>query len=665
MMPSRLLAQEAEKEKTLESIIESVIDLLGDDVDASAVTEDLQDLAENPININTSGEGELSKLIFINDIQIHNLITHRNKYGNFLSIYEMTAIEGFTEDIVKLMEPFIRFDKAETELKSPVESIKNGNHQLILRTQALLQKQDGYLPRENGIAPFEGGPLRYYTRYKFKSQRITGGFTAESDPGEAFFKGSNKTGFDYYSGNISAKLSQTVEKITLGDYYISCGQGLVLGQGFTLGKSANTQLVAKNSSGIKPWTSTDENFYFRGAGVTLRARDSRINLFASSKKHDANIETGPNGETGFTSLQNSGYHRTISEIENEKTVRNSVFGANFVHYFRRLKLGATFLYQRFDKPQLPSAQLYKLYAFTGRENLNMGVDYMYSIKSLTLFGEGAISKSGGLALIQGANLKLNNQVGLTMVYRNYDKRYYSFWAGSFGESGNTQNKSGLYVGLRLLPAKKIVISAYTDIYSFKWINYSTSAPSRGWDFLFQTDYRISKRMSVYVRVKTEEKEQKVKLQNIYVNQPALTQKIRLHYQFSLSEHIMLKSRIEHCYFRNTTDENGLMLFQDIQFIPVSGRENISLRVAWFNTDGYNSRIYAYENDLLYNFSIPSFSGKGMRAYINAKYTISDKLAVWFKLAHTLYSGVEKISSGYSEIAGNQKTEFKFQLQLKI
>ena len=108
-----------------------------------------------------------------------------------------------------------------------------------------------------------------------------------------------------------------------------------------------------------------------------------------------------------------------------------------------------------------------------------------------------------------------------------------------------------------------------------------------------------------------------------------------------------------------------MLYQDLKFSPEKFPLSASFRTTWFNTDSYNSRIYAYENDVLYAFSIPAYFGKGWHNYINLKYELSEKLDVWFKIGHTIRSDSETISSGYNEIDGNRKTEVKFQLRLKI
>jgi hypothetical protein len=151
----------------------------------------------------------------------------------------------------------------------------------------------------------------------------------------------------------------------------------------------------------------------------------------------------------------------------------------------------------------------------------------------------------------------------------------------------------------------------------------------------------------------------------YEDLPEQFRKSRVHFQYNPSEILTLKTRLEHVFYKGMETENGWMVFQDVQFVPVHIPLNLSARLAYFNTESYNSRIYAYENDLLYTFAVPAFFGKGFRGYLNLKYKISEKAEIWFKLANTLQSGAESISSGYNEIAGNQKTEVKFQLRLKM
>jgi hypothetical protein len=54
-------------------------------------------------------------------------------------------------------------------------------------------------------------------------------------------------------------------------------------------------------------------------------------------------------------------------------------------------------------------------------------------------------------------------------------------------------------------------------------------------------------------------------------------------------------------------------------IPIT----IWTRYCLFNTDDWDSRIYTYENDLLYSYSIPALAGEGSRSYIMVKWEMHD------------------------------------------
>ena len=90
-----------------------------------------------------------------------------------------------------------------------------------------------------------------------------------------------------------------------------------------------------------------------------------------------------------------------------------------------------------------------------------------------------------------------------------------------------------------------------------------------------------------------------------------------------------------------------------------------MRLLYFETDSYNSRLYAYENDVLYGFSIPAFFDKGFRYYTNVNYDVSKKLSIWLRLARTTYLNRQTVGSGLDEIAGNSRTECRVQILWKF
>lgn len=665
-IPVFIPAQESDPHKIIEAIIESHLENLDEETDVSLIIEDLEDLAENPININATSEAELSRLYILNDIQISKLLEYVHGYGPVYSIYELQTIDGFTPDLLQKISLFIAFGPAQEEKEKFAESFKYGRHQLLARALRTTQKAKGYFPKGDGTIPYEGNPYRFYSRYQFEArERFSAGITAEKDPGEAFFGGSNKKGFDFYSGHISAKISRSIPNITVGDFIVRSGQGLILWQGYTSGKSVYALDIAKTAQGIRPFTSVDENLYFRGAATTFKFGRFDMSLFYSGKNDDANVVPSGDGNVHFTSLQTSGYHRTASEVADEKSVRHQNLGTVANYTFSNVKIGMTILYEHFEIPYIRSDQLYNRFRFSGKENVNGGLNYLFNKGKYQLFGEAAISKSGGKAVLQGAVARLHDQLSFSALFRHFDKNYHALWANSFAEGSNTSNESGLYFGTRILPIKYVTLSAYSDFYKSNWINYTTAAPSIGHDILVQANVVFSPKFEFYLRYKDEEKDQKFTPEERYVNIPERTGKSRIHIQYKPVKILTLKTRVEFCSYNGEAKETGFMIFQDIQLKPEKIPIDISTRIAWFDTDSYNSRIYAYENDLLYTFSIPAYYGQGIRTYINLRYKICNKLDFWVKVANTHWTDREIISSGYNEIEGSNKTELKFQLRLKI
>lgn len=662
----KLLAQENEPNKMIEAILEAHLEDLDEEADVSLILEDLESLAEKPININQTSASELKRLYVLNDIQIEKLLEYIREFGPVYSIYELNTIDGFTPDLLNKISLFVRFGPAEIKSQKLGDALKYANHQLLLRALKTVPKAKGYKLKEDGTTPYEGNPFRFYTRYQFEArERISAGITAEKDPGEAFFKGSNKGGFDFYSAHVSLKVNKFVPNVTVGDFIVRAGQGLILWQGYTSGKSVYTMAIAKTAQGVRPYTSVDENLFFRGTAATFNAGNANLSVFYSQKKSDANMESNELFGLHFTSLQSSGYHRTASEIEDKNSVRHTNLGAVANYMFTNLKVGVVFLFDGFEIPFQPSDQLYNHFRFRGKENVAGGLNYLYNKGKYQLFGEAALSKSKGKALLQGAVARLNDQLSFSMLFRHFDKNYQSLWGNAFSEGSSVANESGLYFGTKILPVKFVTLSAYSDFYRSGWINYTTAAPSSGWDVFVQANVVFSRKLEFYLRYKNEEKDKKFTVNERYVNLPEATRKMRFHLQYKPLEALMLKTRFEHTGYEGREKENGFMVFQDIQYRPEKTPLNLSTRVAWFSTDSYNSRAYAYENDLLYAFSIPAYYGKGFRTYINLNYKISNKLDFWVKVANTAWSDRETISSGYNEIEGSNKTELKFQLRLKI
>ena len=106
----------------------------------------------------------------------------------------------------------------------------------------------------------------------------------------------------------------------------------------------------------------------------------------------------------------------------------------------------------------------------------------------------------------------------------------------------------------------------------------------------------------------------------------------------LSAQWTVRGRVELVWYnrKGPDPENGYLGWLDFLYKPLLKPWSGGIRIQYGETDGYNSRIYAYENDVLYSYAIPVFSGKGYRYYINVQLDVGKSWSVWAKWGQTLF-----------------------------
>jgi hypothetical protein len=137
---------------------------------------------------------------------------------------------------------------------------------------------------------------------------------------------------------------------------------------------------------------------------------------------------------------------------------------------------------------------------------------------------------------------------------------------------------------------------------------------------------------------------------------------RTHINYKVNKDVTIRTRVEICWYKPflSNKETGFISFFDFLYKPMMKRYSFIFRFQYFETDGYDSRLYSYENDVMYSYSVPISSGKGMRYYLNINYDLSKTISIWLRVAQSVYRDVTLVGSGLDEIAGNSKTEVKLQ-----
>ena len=631
---------ETEWEKWLDDIM-----LDGEYSEASyeELYDNLLDLQRNGININTATRQELESLPFLSEKQVMDILEYIHFHGALKSINELMSIESIDYSTRQLLQEFLYAgDKPEKGFPSLKNIMTWGKNELSLYTKIPTYERAG--DASNG--DYLGYPYKFWARYSFSyAKNVRIGIVASQDAGEPFFSQSNKYGFDQYSGFIQINGLGSVESLIVGRYSVSAGMGLVMNNSFSLGKTAMLQDFGRQRNALRPHTSASENGYMQGAAATIRLSDAiRLTPFLSYRKTDATL----NDDGSISSLIYTGYHRTISELNKKNNTSLTAGGMNARWNHKDFSLGATAVFTHINRPLSPnkSATYKKIYP-EGSNFFNASLNYSWLHYPFSVNGETAINANGAIATMNTLGWHLSQYVEVMGIYRFYSFNYYSLYANAFSEGGKTQNESGLYLGVRWQPKYGIDIQAYTDLAYFAWPRYGVSQSSYASDNVVSASYKTGKwLLSGKYRLHFKQKDSKSASGISWQTE----HRLRIGAEWT-GDGWTSKSQLDITSVSSTSESSslsqGFMITENIGYDI--GKWQIFAGGKYFNTDGYDSRLYSYERAMPHTFSFPAYYGHGIRYSLVATWSPSPTLQFNAKAGITDYFDRSTISSGQQQI----------------
>lgn len=658
-----------EQTATMEEI---VMELLGeemsDDVDISEIIERLNYYQRHPIDINSANEGVLTELTFLSAQQIANILEHRRHSGDFISLLELQSISGLDLRTIEFLTEFITIRSLENRDVSVKDVMTNSDQSIMVRYAKVLERQHGYTIEEETRSRYLGDANRYAVRYRLNYDNyIKISINAEKDAGEPFFKEKQQYGFDFYSGNIEWNPNgRIVQKVVIGDYALQFGQGLIAWNGLSFGKGAQLQSIARQAQGIRAYTSMNEQNFMRGIALDLRWNRISWKPFFAYNHLSGNVEEDSLGNKLINTINESGLHRTPTELSYRNAIGQLVVGSNVNAQLGRFTIGMTHMTTKFMGDKIRGDDLRQQYDFQGNILHQFGVNYQFNYRNYFVYGETAITHDFAWATTNGIIATLDPKLSLFAHYRNYQRDYHQFFARAIGESSNVVNEEGVLAGLQYTLVRKLEWSGYVDIFKFPWLRYRVDAPSAGADILSQLSYLWHKKGKLSLRYRYRLKEENVSIDGRPENFIAqvFRNQLRAEFQYKLDNIWTIRSRVEYSRYDKELSHKsqGYLLYQDVFWKTDDSKISSNIRIAYFNTDDYDARIYAYESDVLYGASFPMYYDKGWRYYLNVRYRINRSLDLWGRFAQTIYNSRESIGSGLDLIEGNKKSEIKIQLR---
>lgn len=669
--------------------IESLTEMMSEAGEAETLNEELvEDLYTihcNPLNLNDLDEEKLKELPFLNDIQIIDLLTYIEKHKPLLSTGELMAIRSFDYWTRRLMQLFCYAGELPHHSPTLSDAIRSSKNDLTLRTDIPLYTKMGFANySEESLAKspnkiYRGSQPYYSLRYSFSTlNKLEAGIQMEKDAGES--------GIDYFSAFALAKNIGIIDRLVIGNYRLSFGSGLVMNSSSSFGKLMMLSSLARMDRGIRGHSSMMESGYLSGIATTVKiTKNLHLTAFFSRRNADGTYNSD---SSSVSSLKTDGLHRTLLEKSKKGNVRKLDFGGNLHWQWKQLRLSANVSHTHFSVPLAPkhdtAASRYRLYNATGSNFTNYSLAYAYVSRLFRLSGETAVGSSGGVATLNAIQSEWRGNT-FTFIQRYYGAKYVSINGKTFSENVHPQNEIAFFLGWKRYLTRRTLLQAYFDYMHFPWLKFGVSQASNGFDLTVQLQHQFtdSHSLSVRYRMKSKQKDLTWTSENSKDTHKQLgyntTQSLRIQHQINVTKSIQLKTLLLASMVSNNAQGNRFgygvgeslnwkfpahWIHPKSKYEPIKGGR-IAISLSYFNTDDYDTRIYAYEPSLFYTFGMRSFFYEGIRTALLLQLPILHRLQLITKIGSTRYFNRSTIGTALDQILHNHREDLQLQLQWKF
>ena len=590
------------------------------EVDYEQLQTDLYTLHESPIDLNNTSDEELTQLYFLSPQQIDAILAYAYRHP-FESLYELRLIPELADYEIRDLLPFVYINRAalnsetiNTDALYAKEIFAKAHHELLTRIDA------------RNIEAYEGtDPIYTQFRYRFDfRRRVTFGGQLRRPAGG--FARDLQYGAYLQLNDITPHLHTLVA----GNFQASFGQGLVLAPVFHSGKSMYVTSVGQQREGLRYYSSVDGQG-LHGAGATLRWESNKTTrldvsaLYSMRRAHD------------------STWHHLL--------------GANLTLRHKKLQVELTAIENLWSDSIHPYTNAkYNRHYFRGHNQAVIGASFRYNHGWFDMFGEVAtaqnyqitndqspITKSHwGFGTIIGSRFYPTNGISLLALYRYYSPYFDNALGYAFSETSRLGDENGGYLGFDITRLRNWRFIGYGDIFYFSGYKYGLGDATRtlGYDAMAEIQYSWSKHPSfqggdggrLSLRLRARQKGDATYSTRAQFDWVQGSWSLR-----TTAEANIIPSKLSTL---NSQLTYGYTIFQDISYsLPLrEGRGlGLRLRLQGFDAREWANRIYTYEHDVLYAYSIPAVYGLGGRAYLCLRWQIIPQLALYFRASETVYA----------------------------
>jgi len=544
---------------------------------------------------------------------------------------------------------------------------------IIWSSNRCLSPRSGYTnvtdERQQANKAYLGDPWHHSMRYRLQfGDRWHAGFSLEKDAGEAWnhsipyfdswhgYLRYHPTRHHAHSTNQRLYLSDAI----VGHYRLRMGCGLLIQQGFSLGKQyLSQQILSQRTNQISPFASNAESQFMQGVAADLRWGNHLSLLpYFSARQIDGTL----NENNILTALQTDGNHRTFTEMSHRQTAWQWTSGARLGWRGEWYDVGIHATYTQLQYDYQRSRIYYNANVFRGHQLAQFSTDYTFRALGALVRGELAIDDHGAIANLTALQYRFSDRFTTSLVYRYFDRHYRQLHASALSESSTMQGEQGVTLNLETQLSRHWQLQGMADYFHFNQPQFGIrDSTSQGFEGLIRAIYsRSNTQFSMSYRMKHKAQYYRHTVDGI-LTLPILS---------SLTSRTQLRARLhnEQAADLSVSNSVGYAISQSLawrcnywQKIPFT----IDGQASYFHTDDYDSRLYLTERTVLYGFGLPVLFGQGVRYSITNTIKLGKRINLDLKYALTNYANRHSIGSGLQEIPSNTQQDLWLQMRISL
>ncbi|MFB6257543.1 MAG: hypothetical protein ABEH38_02530 [Flavobacteriales bacterium] len=610
-----------------------------------------------PVNLHEAGLEKLQRRAALSRIHSIRLLEYRRVHGPIRTFYELHYLEGFTlARIQQLKRNAYIPDRPSSDSIGLLKALRNTKGRFRIRWGRIIQERRGY---KNGT--YQGPPSSLKGQCRIQIPDLARmGVSLEKDAGESWLK-KDKGEPQAHSTFLTIQEKPPLQKAVLGPLVTSSGGGLLIDNGSAF-------LNAPGAESGRPFTleahsgSPDRNS-LKGVGASFAHRGYQAGFIYSSKKWTARMDSTRQGKSRLRTLYRNGLHRRSSRIRKRGNWERQDLIGHLAWEGKGLSFSTTFYQGSASHPPSPSSRIRGLPSDQEQEEKGAEIHARGGKEAIRWSGSIASEGDGAQAFILAFSAKPYSDLSLSAQLEGAEWGFDPFWS-PIARDGRPFIRSSM-TGSRVLgPGWQLELRS--EILHRAWAFYGRKGGGTDKEMEMTITRTAGMKRSIEGEIAYESKERDRRKKELKALSPRKEKRIDISLKASCPLTRDQKSRFRLKASRSflPSIKDGLLLAHDLVSTWDEAGAKLYWRLAFFEAPSYPTRLYSYENDLLYAFSVRPYYRSGIRSYLLIRYELSKDITLEGKLGSWSYRELKDgtIGSGPGAISGYFRNRVRLQLR---